>query len=216
MADPVIVISSDQISPTPEQVGRWLRRLVRIGSQLQPGKVIPGNDRAPLPSGLCATVTRIGLGSPQQGEAMEWTMYADDGDEADRMIATLARETRSSYSCQWFRDGAAAAGERCRFWMRGQYSQLEADVLGGLTLTRIGHLYNTSDMFRSRIEERAAFDLHVRYVSTIRSVIPRAQSFEGAELIVDDVRYPLVSVDVHGGAYSREFGRGYDRIGVVQ
>ena len=166
-----IVLVQPTISPTPEEVHKTVRNMIALGSRLSfDKKVIEGQQNAPPPSGLYAAVTLIGDSSPVTASTRK--IYRAVDEDYSVVEVDIQRDTYDSFDVQWMRRGALIAAKQTRVWLRDPIGQLfgkERDV----EIIRIGQVRNLKDVFRSRWEEHAGFDMRIRYQEHIVTRVPR-------------------------------------------
>ncbi len=148
---------------------RRLRTYVAKGSGIDTTLVIPGNESAPLPSGLFASVTLIT--DSTAGQASEHYFDADDGQVGVSVQATHF----ATYSVQFYRSGAQSAAERFVKWSQSPLGRLEADrndaeiqgTFGGARF-RVRNPLVVRDVSAiipdDEYEERVAIDLDIAYL----------------------------------------------------
>lgn len=142
-----------------------VRGFVAEGSGLPSGNVVPGNDPAPAPIDLYATVLLI----ESKQEGLLPTIYSDGGAETQGL--TL-ESIDALYSCQWFRDGARDAAEQFRIWAESPNGLLEAGRRG-LTFNSVGPLRQIDEIVSSTWEERAGVDLRLGYTLALNRNVGR-------------------------------------------
>ena len=153
---------------------RRLRAFVARGSRVDPRFVIPGNDGAPVPPGLFASVTLIH--DSTEGQPSETLRDTADGVRADLSITH-----RAVYSIQFYRAGANATAERFVEWLDTPLAKLEEDrVLPEFNGARFRvenplTMRNVAEIITDEFEERVAIDLTIGYLRPASQDVGRVE-----------------------------------------
>lgn len=139
------------------EVNRAIRAWVRAGPGDYP--VIPGNEDAPSPNGLYATVLLIDDDQLGTGQTR-----VKDGQE------TVILDVTARYSLQFHRAGALDAARALRGWWHRDESDAAARTRG-IQVYGVSRIRRVDLEFAGRMEERAVIDLSVAY--RYSAVVPR-------------------------------------------
>lgn len=137
-----------------------VRKLIAQASGLPGNVVIPGNGPGPAPDTVFATVLRM---TDQQ---LGWPVEdrVDDG----RGYGLESRSNRyASYSVQWYRAGAQAAGSQALEWL-GTTLAADAATILDLRIHRFNQLRDMDAIVSSEWEERWGMDLEVAFFADRR------------------------------------------------
>ena len=133
---------------------RSLRQFVAMGSGLPGMRVIPGNDKVgPSPKMLYSTVLLVSA----MNDGMPSEMYR--GDDETQLVRYVQSAT---YSVQWYRDGARAAGDRFKAWAESTAGVTESERLG-FRYMGCGDIRQIDDIVSDAYEERCGVDIEVVY-----------------------------------------------------
>ena len=158
------------IAPTTQEMERAVRGLVAQGSELEPRRVRPGNQRGIAPDGLFASLVLI----HQAIEGMPATVMSLASGEADLNAPTVAT-VRGRYSVQWFREGARDAASRLSVWVWSPEGAAQAQK-SGLTVMRVSDVRQLDDVVSGAWEERAGLDIDVGYTQRIDKTVGRLKA----------------------------------------
>lgn len=158
------------IAPTTQDLERAVRGLVAQGSELEPRRVRPGNQRGVAPEGLFASVLLI----HQAIQGIPATVSRLAGDGLSLNAGTLAT-VEDRYSVQWFREGARDAARRFSVWVYSPVG-LQSALGAGLTLLRVSDVRQLDDVVSGAWEERAGLDIDVGYTQKIEQTVGRLKA----------------------------------------
>ena len=158
------------IALTTQEVERAVRGLVAQGSELEPRRVRPGNQRGTVPDELFASLALIHQGI----EGIPATVMSLASDEADLNALTMAT-VRGRYSVQWFRTGAHDAATRLSVWVWSPEGVAQAQK-SDLTVLRVSDVRQLDDVVSGAWEERAGLDIDVGYTQRIDQTVGRLKA----------------------------------------
>ena len=150
--------------------------LVAEATGITRANVIPGNDNAPAPNSLYATVLDVTV----TGEGIDATV-ARDGLEDDEVDLNIKGNRIGNFSVQIFRVGAADAIENLLSFGAsdvGQYWLSQND----LTWRKASDVRNLDAVMGSRWEERRSIDIELKYTSSRTDTV---KSIDSAEITIE-------------------------------
>jgi len=151
------------VEPTTQSLERIIRAYVAEGSGLDPENVIPGNENAPSPNKLYATVLLID--DSEIGTNQEIVGDADDMNNFKAPVTTLGSQV-ARYSVQFYRPGAIDA---CKAFRKYKSTPLGKLFLQGnnITLKLGSEIQRIDAIISDEFEERARIEIEVRYQDSL-------------------------------------------------
>lgn len=154
--------------PTTQALERAVRAYVAEGSGLEGSHCIPGNEKAPAPKELYASVLLIdehphGTTWDRPRRTNELTSL--EGEPTGDLDVYESNTVR--YSVQWYREGARDAGRRFKLWARSPIGRDGASKRG-LTFMGYSDLRRLDAIEDTGYEERVGLDLEIGIVTTYR------------------------------------------------
>jgi len=161
------------VSPTTQELERIMRAFVSEGSGIASDAVIPGNDNAPAPKGLYATVLQ--MANAQVGiDAKKYITV--DGD--DTVIDTKVNGWRiATYSVQFYRTGARDAAKAFRQYAHTPLGELFLQK-NNLGWKQSGDVIQLDNKINGKYEERAALEIEVRFNETLTQQVNKIGAVE--------------------------------------
>lgn len=173
------------VTPTALILDEAVRAWVAAGSGLDfDTAVIPGNDSAPSPEGVYATVLEID--DAREGlDFVRRLQGADEGDEEAQQSSTVR------YSVQWFRVGARDAGRCFKLWAPSPAGIAAAEG-HGFTFYNVSELRRLDAVDDFHWEERVGLDLSIGVVFRETRTVDLIEGVE-ADICLDGEQEASVS-----------------------
>lgn len=163
-------------SPTYTNLLNAVMNLVAEATGIERSNVIPGNDNAPAPNSLYATVLVISIA----GEGVDSEVARDASDDTETDL-NIKGNRIGSFSVQTYRDGAADAIESLLSFGATSVGQIWLQE-NSLTWRKASDTRNLDAVMGSKWEERRSVDIELKYTST---KVDTVNSIASTEIIIN-------------------------------
>jgi len=143
-------------------IERIIRGYVALASGLPSPNVIPGNDNAPSPNGLYATVLLINEG--EIGTNQE--LYGKPDAAGETIPVRVQASIRAVYSIQFYRDGAIDAARRFKKFKHTREAR-EYLQENNIIIKLPSLIERVDDIMSDEYEERARIEADIYYICTL-------------------------------------------------
>ena len=148
-------------------IERLVRSFVALGSDLDVGLVIPGNDPGPAPSAPYASVLLMSSDGAQYPPITQDLLpVTDDEGNVSTTVKTMCPR-QDTYSVQWYRTGSRGRAHRFAMWAISPEGVL-ASIKRKFTITSCTDVRRIDEWIAGEAEERAGVDLVVDYLVMLR------------------------------------------------
>ena len=160
---------------------RSVRAMIAEATGIAKKNVIPGNDNAPAPNSLYATVLAFSI----TGEGLDSEVPRDAEDETKTDL-NLKGNRIGSFSIQFFRSGAADAVENLLSFGTSSVGQIWLEE-NNLTWRKASDVRILDDVMGSKWEERRSIDIELKYTSTRVDTVNSIASVEMEIKLTDTI-----------------------------
>lgn len=163
-------------SPTHINLLNAVMALISEATGIERINVIPGNDNAPAPNSLYATVLAISI----TGEGIDSEVARDASDNTETDL-NIKGSRIGNFSVQIYRSGAADAIESLLSFGASSVGQIWLQE-NSLTWRKASDTRNLDSVMGGEWEERRSVDIELKYTST---KVDTVKSLASAEIIIN-------------------------------